>query len=110
MDVKTAFMNGELEEENFMRQPEGFAKEGNEHMVCKLGKAIYGLKQKVSLAKGDLKKEHCPKNEEEEDEMRNKPYDSLVGSIIYAQLCTRPDLALCINKMRKFQSNPRMQH
>ncbi|CAL8133886.1 unnamed protein product [Prunus armeniaca] len=38
-------MNGELEEENFMRQPKEFANEGKEHMVCKLGKAIYGLKQ-----------------------------------------------------------------
>ncbi|KAI5335607.1 hypothetical protein L3X38_025740 [Prunus dulcis] len=45
MDVKTVFLNGELKEENFIRQPEGFAKEGKDHMVCKLGKAIYGLKQ-----------------------------------------------------------------
>ena len=45
MDVKNAFLNGELEEENFMRQPEEFAKEVKEHMVCKLDKAIYGLKQ-----------------------------------------------------------------
>ncbi|CAL8153294.1 unnamed protein product [Prunus armeniaca] len=66
--------------------------------------------QKVSLAKGDLKKEHCPKNKEEEDEMRNKPYASLVGSIMYAQVCTRLDLVLCISKMGRFQSNPRMQH
>ncbi|CAL9019346.1 unnamed protein product, partial [Prunus brigantina] len=49
---------------------------------------------KVLLAKGDLKKEHCPKNKEEEAKMRNKPYASLVGSIMYAQVCTRPDLAL----------------
>ncbi|KAI5327347.1 hypothetical protein L3X38_026743 [Prunus dulcis] len=65
--------------------------------------------QKVPLAKGDLKKEHCPKNKEE-DEMRNKPYASLVGSIIYAQVYRRPDLALCISKMERFQSNPGMQH
>ncbi|CAL9024491.1 unnamed protein product, partial [Prunus brigantina] len=67
-------------------------------------------KLKVPLAKGDLKKEHCPKNKEEEDEMRNKPYASLVGSIMYAQVCTRPDLTLCISKMGRSQSNPRMQH
>ncbi|KAI5317023.1 hypothetical protein L3X38_036730 [Prunus dulcis] len=41
--------------------------------------------QKVPLDKGDLKNEYCPKNkEEEEDEMRNKSYSSLVGSIMYA--------------------------
>ncbi|CAL9019283.1 unnamed protein product [Prunus brigantina] len=66
--------------------------------------------QKVLLAKGDLKKEHCPKNKEEEDEIRNNPYASLVGSIIYAQVCTRPNLALCISKIGRFQSNPGMQH
>ncbi|CAL9019537.1 unnamed protein product [Prunus brigantina] len=64
---------------------------------------------KVPLAKGDLK-EYCPKNKEEEDEMRNKSYASLVGSIMYAQVCTRLDLALCISKMGRFQSNPGMQH
>ncbi|CAL9028994.1 unnamed protein product [Prunus brigantina] len=66
--------------------------------------------QKVPLAKEDSKKEHCPKNKEKEDETRNKPYASLVGSIMYTQVCTRPDLALCISKMGRFQSNPGMQH
>ncbi|CAL2237474.1 unnamed protein product [Prunus armeniaca] len=60
--------------------------------------------------KGDLKKEYCPKNKVDEDEMRNKPYASLVGSIMYTQVCTRLDLALCISKMGRFQSNPGMQH
>lgn len=45
MDVKTAFLNGELEEDVFMEQPEGYvSKEFPEH-VCKLQKALYGLKQ-----------------------------------------------------------------
>ena len=42
MDVKAAFLNGQITEEIYMRQPRGF-EEGN--MVCKLNKSIYGLKQ-----------------------------------------------------------------
>ena len=45
MDVKTTFLNGYLEENIYMMQPDGFIIEGQEHMVCKLHKSIYGLKQ-----------------------------------------------------------------
>ena len=45
MDVKTAFLNGNLYEDVYMKQPEGFKPEGQEHLVCKLKKSIYGLKQ-----------------------------------------------------------------
>jgi len=44
MDIKTAFLNGDLEKEIYMEQPEGFTQEG-EHLVCKLHKSLYGLKQ-----------------------------------------------------------------
>ena len=45
MDVKTAFLNGSLEEDIYMQQPEGFIARGQEHMACKLQRSIYGLKQ-----------------------------------------------------------------
>ena len=45
MDVKTAFLNGELEEEIYMEQPEGFIVPGQENKVCRLIKSLYGLKQ-----------------------------------------------------------------
>ena len=45
MDVKTTFLNGHLEECIYMMQPDGFIENGQEHMLCKLKRSIYGHKQ-----------------------------------------------------------------
>ena len=45
MDVKTAFLNGTLEDNFYMDQPEGFSIKSKEHLTCKLKKSIYGLKK-----------------------------------------------------------------
>lgn len=226
MDVKTAFLNGELDEVIHMKQPEGFVEPGNERLVCKLRKSIYGLKQasrqwykkfdsvissfgftenlvdegvylktvgskfiflilyvddillassnlkllkdtksflssnfdmkdlgeasyvlgieikrdrargllglsqqnyitkvlkrfgmetcsygEVPMSKGDkLTKQQCPKNDHEKAEMESKPYARLVGSLMYAQVCTRPDLSFAVGILSRFQSNPGHGH
>ena len=45
MDVKTSFLNGNLTEDMYMMQPEGFIDPTNAGKICKLRKSIYGLKQ-----------------------------------------------------------------
>ncbi|KAL0311685.1 UNVERIFIED_CONTAM: Retrovirus-related Pol polyprotein from transposon TNT 1-94 [Sesamum calycinum] len=211
MDVKTAFLNGELDEEIYMDQPEGFQEMGLKHKVCRLKRSIYGLKQSsrqwyyrfhraitsigftmieedhcvyvkrsvknflilslyvdILLAGNNMKmivatqkwlsstfemkdmgeaeyilgvkvhrdrskkllslsqetyikriierfrmhnanpvdtpmdkscvlsKELCPKTEEEKKRMTKIPYASAVGSLMYAMMCTRPDLCVAV--------------
>ncbi|KAL4342158.1 hypothetical protein GQ457_08G026470 [Hibiscus cannabinus] len=226
MDVKTTFLNGDLEEEVYMKQPEGFSSSDGENLVCKLKKSIYGLKQasrqwylkfhevissfrfvenimdqciyqKVSgskicflilyvddillatndrgmlhevkqflsknfdmkdmgdasyvigikihrdrhkgilglsqetyinkvlerfrmkdcspsvapIVKGDkFNLNQCPKNEFEREQMKNIPYASVVGSLMYAQVCTRPDIAFAVGMLGRYQSNPGIDH
>jgi hypothetical protein len=44
MNLKVAFLSGELEEEIYMEQPESFVIHGQENKVCKLDNSLYGLK------------------------------------------------------------------
>ncbi|MCP3666765.1 MAG: hypothetical protein GY696_30425, partial [Gammaproteobacteria bacterium] len=45
VDIQTAFLNGLLKEDIYMKQPEGYVTPGQEHLVCKLERSLYGLKQ-----------------------------------------------------------------
>lgn len=43
LDVKSAFLNGELKEEVYLEQPKGFVQKGKEHLLCRLKKELYGI-------------------------------------------------------------------
>ncbi|XP_050895179.1 secreted RxLR effector protein 161-like [Lathyrus oleraceus] len=63
------------------------------------------------IIKGDrFNLNQCPKNDFEREQMKNIPYASVVGSLMYAQVCTRPDIAFTVGILGRYQSNPGMDH
>ena len=51
-----------------------------------------------------------PKTDSEKKEMDGKPYRSILGSVMWGQLATRPDLAFSISLLARFQANPGIEH
>ncbi|GKA92339.1 zinc finger, CCHC-type containing protein [Tanacetum coccineum] len=94
MDVKTTFLNGELDEEVYMNQPQGFIMSGNENKVCKLIKSLYGLKQ-------------APKQ-------WHQKFDEVVLSNGYllnqADKCVYRKFDESVGKLSMYTSNPGTQH
>ncbi|KAG8485491.1 hypothetical protein CXB51_021304 [Gossypium anomalum] len=201
LDVKTAFLHGELEEDIYMQQPEGFTVSEKEDYVCLLKKSLYGLKQsprqknndgsfvylllyvddmliaakdkgeirkvKAQLSeefemkdlgpakkilgieilrdrktsklylsqKGYIEKLLCrfnmrsakpvstplaahfrlsstlsPQSDDEIEYMSHVPYSSAVGSLMYAMVCSRPDLSYAVSAVSRYMANPGKEH
>ena len=65
----------------------------------------------IPVAKGEnLSLETCPKTQSEKDAMKRVPYSSAVGSLMYAMLCTRPDICYAVGLVSRYQSNPGQTH
>ncbi|GKB72644.1 zinc finger, CCHC-type containing protein [Tanacetum coccineum] len=85
MDVKTAFLNGDLDEEVYMNQPQGFIMPGNEN--------------KVDLTKEFLSSRFSMKDTGEIDVVSQLEYSRVIGCLMYAMTCTRPDIAFVVGKL-----------
>ena len=57
-----------------------------------------------------LSDDQRPKTQEEENMMRQIPYDLAVGSLIYAMLCSRPDICYSVSMVSRYQSNLGPKH
>ncbi|CAL9017449.1 unnamed protein product, partial [Prunus brigantina] len=133
MDVKTAFLNGDLEEEIYMDQPEGFIVPGKENKVCNanviLGIKITRSEKGFSLDQShyiekilkkynyfDCKPVYTPYDPSVKlfknigDSVRQTEYASIIGSLRYANDCTRPDIAYVVGVLCRFTSRPSLEH
>jgi len=63
------------------------------------------------IVKGDkFNLNQCQKNNFEREQMKNILYASVVGILMYAQVCTRPNIAFAVGTLRRYQSNPGIDH
>ncbi|XP_031267577.1 secreted RxLR effector protein 161-like [Pistacia vera] len=70
---------------------------------CKPVKTTMTLGVKFSI-------DQCPKSEEDAEEMTHVPYASAIGSLIYAMVCKRLDIAQVVGVLSRFMSNPGKEH
>ena len=57
-----------------------------------------------------LSKNQCPKTPDEIEKMKEVPYASAVGSLMYAMLCTRPDICFAVGMVSRYRSNLGREH
>nr|GEX85136.1 retrovirus-related Pol polyprotein from transposon TNT 1-94 [Tanacetum cinerariifolium] len=116
MDVKTTFLNGELKEEVYVSQPEGFVDPDHPTHVYRLKKALYGLKilKKFGMDLCDPVDTPIVDRLKLDDDPLGIPVDqtrfrSMVGSLMYLT-ASRPDLVFVVCMCARYQASPTKKH
>ncbi|GJR81503.1 retrovirus-related pol polyprotein from transposon TNT 1-94 [Tanacetum coccineum] len=112
MDVKSAFLNGKLKKEVYVKQPPGFESSEFPNYVCKFDKALYGLKQ-APRACSTVKTPMVSPNNLWHDLagklVNDTLYIGMIGSLMYLT-ATRPDIEFYTVLCARYQSNPKESH
>ncbi|KAE8687628.1 lachrymatory-factor synthase-like [Hibiscus syriacus] len=115
LDVKTTFLHGNLKEEIYMLQPEGFEEKEKNNLVYKLNKSLLNADPCAYFKRsGDndfvILVFMSPISEEERMEMSRVQYASAVGSLMFSMICTRPDIAQAVGVVSRYMVNPGKEH
>ncbi|GJU94538.1 zinc finger, CCHC-type containing protein [Tanacetum coccineum] len=138
MDVKITFLNGELEEEVYMNQPQSFIMPGNKNKVFMkdmweayviLGIRIKHESNRIAISQSyyiekvlkkfnyfDCTPVSTPMDTSEKPMLNNGQtisqlkYSRVIDCLMYAMTCTRPDIAFAVGKLSRYTSNPGTQH
>ncbi|GKC23652.1 retrovirus-related pol polyprotein from transposon TNT 1-94 [Tanacetum coccineum] len=110
MDVKTAFLNGQLKEEVYVSQPEGFVDQDNPSHVYKLKKALYSLKQAPRVWYDMLLDTPIVEKSKLDEDLQGKLVDAtlyrdMIRSLMYLT-SSRPDLIYAVCLCARYQAKP----
>nr|GEV13305.1 zinc finger, CCHC-type [Tanacetum cinerariifolium] len=111
-----AFLNGKLDEEVYMNQPQGLIMHGNENKVDMTKEFLSSKFYMKDMGEADVTLVSTPMNTSEKLMPNNgqvvsqAKYSRVIGCVMYAMTCTRPDIAFAVGKLSRYTSNPRTQH
>nr|GEV71556.1 zinc finger, CCHC-type [Tanacetum cinerariifolium] len=112
MDVKTTFLNGELDKDVYMNQPKGFIMPGNENKVDLTKKFLSSRISMKDMVDADVILVSTPMDTSEKLMPNNcqvvsqLEYSRVIGCLMYVMTCTRPDIAFVVVKLSRYTSNP----
>ncbi|GJR41696.1 hypothetical protein Tco_1309799 [Tanacetum coccineum] len=112
MDVKIVFLNGELDEDVYINKPQGFIMPSNENKVDMTKEFLSSRFSMTEMGEADVILVSTPMDTSEKLMPNNGQvvsqleYSGVIGCLMYAITCTRPDNAFAVGKLSRYTSNP----